>query len=42
MATSYHPFVIIWRYINAEVLGVASIRWGPDAPANDRRLRTRM
>jgi hypothetical protein len=41
-ATFYHPFVIIWRYSNAEVLAIASIRWGPDAPANDPRFRMRM
>jgi hypothetical protein len=41
-ATVIHPFLIIWKEINAEVIAIATIRWGPDAPAGQPGIGLRM
>jgi hypothetical protein len=41
-ATIVGPFLVVWRFVNAEVLAVATIRWGPDADASARDLSQRM
>ncbi len=41
-ATLMGPFLVIWRFVNVEVIAVATIRWGPGSEASDPNLRRRM
>ena len=41
-ATLIGPFLVIWRFVNAEVIAVATIRWGPGSEASDPSLRRRI
>ena len=41
-ATLVGPFFVVWKYLNAEVIAVGTIRWGPDAPASDPNLQLRL
>ena len=41
-ATPVGPFIVVFRFINPETVGIANIRWGPNSPAGDVGLSRRL
>lgn len=42
MATVVFPFVVIFRFFNAETVDIANITWAPGSPGADPRLPSRL
>jgi hypothetical protein len=42
LATVVFPFLVIFRFVNAEILAVAQITWAPGSPGADPRLASRL
>jgi hypothetical protein len=42
LATPIGPFIVVFRFINPETVGIANIRWGPNSPAGSGDLPRRL
>ena len=42
LATVVFPFIVVFRYLNAETLEIANITWAPGSPGADPELRARL